>query len=576
MTNQQVIVTTTAPAKRRRMTREQAADCVRQINENIANTRQLLWDLYSRRGWKALGYSSWEACVISEFDQSRSYLHRILKAAKIERELSPRGDIGVIPEKHLRSLSALNPGHWKSTWDLANKTAPNGKLTTAHVEATVKQVMESLQPVDPPIPVKTEDSKPATPPAAISPTAPESTATATPTAVLIKDISPDAWADMLDPKLHYPGVRRTETFHLTPYPTRDAARIDYPLSAIGLQTMICTGEYLLKNQREFEDWKLEYPIAAPAAPEIPFAFNPAGVYLYDEDARQIFVNEFSSIARAKVESPNAKFFPEYGANLIKKWAERYSSYSLTTLEELAASEYEATRYHPGEDQAYCPTCKRYHGSWNGTLKDVWQCVFCNHTERDDSIDIKDFAKRPVRTNGNGYKPMAPASGNKPANSALFTSSSYEWYTPDHIVERARKVLSEIDLDPASSAEANKTVKAATYYDIERNGLLQEWKGKTYMNPPYGEAIGKWVEKLCDEFEAGHISEAVALLPARTDTQWMRRLAKHPRCFVWGRLNFSNSDNSATFPSIVIYLGSRVADFHAAFSDVGDIYTYMAG
>ena len=67
-----------------------------------------------------------------------------------------------------------------------------------------------------------------------------------------------------------------------------------------------------------------------------------------------------------------------------------------------------------------------------------------------------------------------------------SSESNEFYTPAWLVEKARYVLGGIDLDPASSYFANQTVKAATYYDIESNGLLQpQWIGRTLLNPPGG-------------------------------------------------------------------------------------------
>ena len=37
-----------------------------------------------------------------------------------------------------------------------------------------------------------------------------------------------------------------------------------------------------------------------------------------------------------------------------------------------------------------------------------------------------------------------------------------------------------------------------------------------MNPPYGGDIAWWVQKLVEEFELGEVTEAIALVPSRTD------------------------------------------------------------
>ena len=38
-----------------------------------------------------------------------------------------------------------------------------------------------------------------------------------------------------------------------------------------------------------------------------------------------------------------------------------------------------------------------------------------------------------------------------------------------------------------------------------------------LNPPYGREIDVWIAKLVEEYDAGSVSEALALIPARVDT-----------------------------------------------------------
>ena len=166
------------------------------------------------------------------------------------------------------------------------------------------------------------------------------------------------------------------------------------------------------------------------------------------------------------------------------------------------------------------------------------------------------------------------------SAATLTSGSYEWYTPGDIVERVRRVLGgRIFLDPCSCAEANKVIQADWFFSKEDDGLSFDWEGDTvFMNPPYGDEIGKWVEKLVAAAEAHAVGPAVALLPNRTDTAWFKRLRDYPRCHIDGRLKFWGPDdkgNAATFPSVVIALNCDLSDFAKSFEDLGDIYVRYA-
>lgn len=157
------------------------------------------------------------------------------------------------------------------------------------------------------------------------------------------------------------------------------------------------------------------------------------------------------------------------------------------------------------------------------------------------------------------------------NGALFTSDSPEWYTPSLIIDRVLNVMGAIDLDPCSNSKGSPNVPAAAHFTQEDDGLSQEWRGRVYMNPPYGSEIGDWAERLVAEYQAGRVTEAIALIPARTDTQWFRLFREFPRCFIWGRLKFSAVQGSAPFPSVAVYLGTNADVFTRGFADIGDTY-----
>ena len=92
-----------------------------------------------------------------------------------------------------------------------------------------------------------------------------------------------------------------------------------------------------------------------------------------------------------------------------------------------------------------------------------------------------------------------------------------------------------------------------------DGLCIPWKAKTFVNPPYS-CIDKWVDKALTELSNGNV--IVMLLPARTDTQWFKKLFLNGHCritFVEGRLKL-NDLNSAPFPSMFVTLDRRFVEY----------------
>lgn len=153
----------------------------------------------------------------------------------------------------------------------------------------------------------------------------------------------------------------------------------------------------------------------------------------------------------------------------------------------------------------------------------------------------------------------------------FSSATPEHYTPQYVLDRVIACMGGIDLDPCSNSHDAPNVPAATHYTPDDDGLRQEWAGTVYMNPPYGREIDAWVTKLVDAYERGRVTEAIALVPARTDTQWWQRLNAYHVCFVVGRLTFIGNSDPAPFPSAIVYLGSEVDAFVNAFEDMGPIW-----
>ena len=159
----------------------------------------------------------------------------------------------------------------------------------------------------------------------------------------------------------------------------------------------------------------------------------------------------------------------------------------------------------------------------------------------------------------------------PRLGALYTSETAEHYTPAAVLDLVAQIMGGIDLDPC--ADPGRRVPAAAHYTAELDGLSRPWAGRVFMNPPYGRNIGAWVDRLVEAHAAGAVPEAVALVPARVDTAWWRRLAS--ACdlvlFFSGRLRFVGNDNSAPFPSALCYLGCNHDRFLEVTNGRGDVW-----
>jgi ParB family chromosome partitioning protein len=153
------------------------------------------------------------------------------------------------------------------------------------------------------------------------------------------------------------------------------------------------------------------------------------------------------------------------------------------------------------------------------------------------------------------------------------SGNNEWYTPRAFIDAARNVMGGIDLDPATSEIANRTVGATTIFTAEDDGLQQEWPiGCIWMNPPYAQPLmGQFAERLAQEVERG--SEAIVLVNNATETAWFQRLGEvcTAVCFPKTRVRFLDPDGNPGAPlqgQAVLYAGPDVEAFVSRFGQFG--------
>jgi phage N-6-adenine-methyltransferase len=121
------------------------------------------------------------------------------------------------------------------------------------------------------------------------------------------------------------------------------------------------------------------------------------------------------------------------------------------------------------------------------------------------------------------------------------TGEFERYTPAQYLEAARLVLGAIDLDPATSEEAQRVVRAEAYFTEADDGLQRDWDGRVWLNPPYHRELApKFIDKLIAEIAAGRVSAAIMLTNNCTDTEWFLRAARKADaiCFTNGRINFT--------------------------------------
>ena len=131
-----------------------------------------------------------------------------------------------------------------------------------------------------------------------------------------------------------------------------------------------------------------------------------------------------------------------------------------------------------------------------------------------------------------------------------------WLTPKFILD----ALGEFDMDPCAAPEPRPWPTATTMVTLPDNGLACEWKGRVWMNPPYGTKTHLWLARL-----AAHGS-GTALIFARTETDmffehvWQKATAL---LFLRGRLTFcypagNRAPHNSGGPSVLCAYGEHDA------------------
>lgn len=189
------------------------------------------------------------------------------------------------------------------------------------------------------------------------------------------------------------------------------------------------------------------------------------------------------------------------------------------------------------------------------IADLPECPYCTKTpqERIQALNADVVSKPHVSNN----------SGNN------------EWYTPRPFIDAARGAMGTIHTDPASSAIANKTVGAETFYTTEDDGLTKPWKGNVWMNPPYAQPlVAQFSEAVSEKFDTKEIKSACVLVNNATETAWFQRMLMSAAavCFLRSRVRFLDPFGEPSGAPLqgqaVIYMGKDPYRFARSFADLG--------
>jgi len=167
----------------------------------------------------------------------------------------------------------------------------------------------------------------------------------------------------------------------------------------------------------------------------------------------------------------------------------------------------------------------------------------------------------------------PKEERKQDGSFHISAKNNDWYTPEKYIEASRLVMGSIDVDPATSELAQKTVKAKSYYTKETNGLDKSWNGNVWMNPPYSmPEIQQFIDKLINE----DVDEWIVLTNNSSDTGWFHKLLSKCDmvCFTKGRINFVDQTGTQGMATrqgqTFFYKGNNHEEFIKQFKEFGAI------
>lgn len=184
--------------------------------------------------------------------------------------------------------------------------------------------------------------------------------------------------------------------------------------------------------------------------------------------------------------------------------------------------------------------------------------------------------------------------------AQHSSLSEDHWTPAAVTDRARRVMSGIELDPCSTDVANRTgAQADRIFTTSDNGLTQPWRAASvFVNPPGGTlafpGLGRrsqaavWWVKAATEWWEGRVDQVIFLGFTVEILQTTQALAEAgvacpvpmtdaALCFPSHRIRFDRpagggreASDSPTHANVIAYLGRGDHLFVSQFESLGGV------
>lgn len=184
-------------------------------------------------------------------------------------------------------------------------------------------------------------------------------------------------------------------------------------------------------------------------------------------------------------------------------------------------------------------------------------------------------------------PAPPAPRN-----AQHSSASNRWFSPAKVVEPGRATLGGFDVDPASEALANETIRARRFISQAEDGLVAPWRlhGQApvsfWLNPPGGKVdnrslAGLFWRRVMVERAAGNLSDGIFIafsveLLQTTQSKDVPGCSEFCVCIPDKRIKFERPGEKALSPThanAIIYVRGtvdRTATFVEQYKSIGSL------